>query len=261
MSRIFDVLPRIGIKNHRTLRLTIRLQTLLVGLVSGYCVSFFMKKERFDLSLAAFGCLIVAAVLEFVVADILAERAFPYETEQKLLKMERQLGADAINRISERLMRAIDVFSGCEQSRISATVHVLVSLSGPTDHKFQSGLLQLTDYVGPYGGKKGRVTLLNQGVIGRCARTHVLECVDFASDDEYRARMVREFGFMQQEAERHTRTGRSYLAFPLKRDNDLVGVLYFFTTEPQVFPLAAMDANLQDVAREIVDDMRMAQLV
>jgi hypothetical protein len=220
-----------------------------------------MELSQFRWSILPFVFVILSAVLEFVAADMLAESAFPFATEQKLLKMEEQLGSDAINRISSRLSRAINQFRACDKSQVSATVHLLVELNDDVNPENRSGLIQLTNYVGPHGGTKGRSTRINQGVIGRCARTHVREYVDFANADEYSDRMVREFGFTKSQTERHTKTGRSYLAYPLKNGTELLGILYYFTTEPQIFPLAAKHTNLDEIAREIVDDLHMARLV
>jgi hypothetical protein len=122
-------------------------------------------------------------------------------------------------------------------------------------------LLQRKNYVGPDGGKKGRITLLNQGIIGRCARTGERETVGFANAVEYERSMVREFGFTKKEAEGHTKTGRSYLAHPLLFEGTLVGVLYLFTTEPQVFPNAADPEQIEGLAGEIVNYLKLAELV
>ena len=65
--------------------------------------------------------------------------------------------------------------------------------------------------------------------------------------------MVKSFGFSSEEAERHTRTGRSYLAIPLLRLGVVLGVLYFFTSEPQVFPRSANLNQLEKDAQAIVD--------
>ena len=140
-------------------------------------------------------------------------------------------------------------------------MHILAELVSTADHRSRQGLLQLTNYVGPEGGKKGRITLINQGIIGRCARTGALETVGFADQEEYAASMVREFGFTQKEANSHTRTARSYLTFPLKHDDRTVGVLYFFTPEPQVFPRAARVDSLKAAAREIVNYLVLADLI
>ena len=73
--------------------------------------------------------------------------------------------------------------------------------------------------------------------------------------------MVREFGFTKEQTESHTSDGRSYLAAPLLNENEVVGVLYFFSTEPQVFPRSADSAKLEDVAREFVNYLDIARLV
>lgn len=261
MKWFFSTLVSLGIRNHRTFRLLLRGIAIIVGLVAGFVSSFYLDMQAYRTSVAVFSLVVIAALVEFIAADILAELAFPYETELKLKQMERQLGVDAIRRISDRLQRAIAAFRACDTKQISATVHLIAEVNNSLNAERRRGLLQLTDYVGPHGGKKGRATELTQGLIGCCARTLQQECVDFAHEAEYLDRMVRHFGFTKEEAMRHTHTGRSYLAVPLMHGLDFVGVMYFFSTESQVFPRAARSASLTAIAKEIVDDLKMARLV
>lgn len=50
----------------------------------------------------------------------------------------------------------------------------------------------------------------------------------------------------------HSRNARSYLAYPLYKEEDIVGVIYFFSTEPQVFPRAAPDLRLEATADAVL---------
>ena len=235
MTRKNQFLKSIGITNQRHFRLLLRGSAIVIGSFAAYFVSLCHELHFWTQAWVAFAVLLAAAILEFTVSDYLAVSAFPYSTEEKLANMEARLGEQAINAISECLSLIIGRLRACDKQRVSATVHVLIELE--TANKSASmGLLQLTNYVGFEGGKKGRITLLNQGVIGRCARTEDLETVEFADINEYRTRMVREFGFTRLEAQNHSANARSYLAYPLKDGERLVGVMYFFSTEPQVFP-------------------------
>jgi GAF domain-containing protein len=63
--------------------------------------------------------------------------------------------------------------------------------------------------------------------------------------------MVSEFGFSRQEVAKHTMEARSYLAQPVRIGERVVGIVYFFSTEPQVFPLAAEESTMESVGREI----------
>lgn len=261
MKFLLATLRLIGIRSHRSFRLTIRGTALFVGLLAGYCVGIHMELEEFSKGFWMFLIVLATAMLEFVLADVLADQSFPFDTERKLALMERRLGADAIRTISERLKQTIEEFRGCDTSFISGTVHVLAELNSTNDSRTRYGLLQLTDYVGLGGGRKGRVTLINQGIIGRCARTEQLESVDFADANEYKNAMIRDFGFTKSEIKRHTASARSYLAYPLKDDDTLIGVIFFFTTEPQVFPRAAADVRFDRIAQEFVNYLKLVQLV
>jgi hypothetical protein len=260
MNKILSFFLFFGIRTHRSFRLSMRAGALCVGLMAAFCASMNMEKQQFGIAFYVYLIVCIMAYVEFVFADVLADHSFPFDTERKLALMEKSLGADVIKAISERIKETIKGFRGCNKNLISGAVHIVAELTSTADQRVREGLLQLTDYIGPAGGKKGRVTLINQGIIGRCARTCLLESVDFVDADEYHSAMVREFGFTRKEAESHTIAARSYLAYPLMKEKHLIGVVYFFTTEPQVFPRAAEVDRLNDVAREIINYLKIAQL-
>ncbi len=260
MGWIHVFLQIIGIRTHRRFRLALRGFLLVFGLVAAFFTSVFIKQGEFKHAFCSYLVVIVSAFLEFVIADVLAEHSFPFNTERKLELMEKRLGRDIIGTITELLNELINEFKACDTGRISACVHVTTELAATMDQPVRGGLLQLTDYVGPASGKKGRVTLITQGLIGRCARTGSFETVNFADSSDYAKSMVREFGFTQIEAERHTKSARSYLAYPLKHSERTVGVLYFFSTEPQVFPYAVDIELLDKAASSIVNYIKLLRI-
>ncbi len=248
MSFILRVLRIIGIRTHRSFRLSLRLFALVLGLFAAFQVAILIQNGHAEHAEWWHVAVVAAAIVEFILADVLADRSFPFDTERKLALMERRLGVNTIQAITRMLQKSISEFEGCHQHLVSSTVHLLVEIVPAADNRVRQGLLQLTDYVGPDGGKKGRLTLITQGVIGRCARTGQEEYVGFADENEYSAAMIREFGFSKQEAERHSKNGRSYLAIPLLREDVVIGVMYFFSSEPQVFPKSTSSADLHNVA-------------
>lgn len=264
MKIILAILRVFGIRTYRSFRLTLRAVSLLVGLAAAFGVIVMVEKQQIGLALSIYVIVCATAFIEFILADVFADQSFPFDTERKLALMEKRLGASVISTISSRVQQTIRQFPACENYRIKGAVHLIVELTSTADKRIREGLLQLTDYIGADGvarkRKKGRVTLINQGVIGRCARTGQLESADFADVTEYHSAMVREFGFTKTEADGHTQAGRSYLAYPLKNDVCLVGVLYFFTTEPQVFPRVADQTQLENVAQEMINYLKFAQL-
>ena len=255
------ILRLLGITTHRQFRLLLRGIALATALGAAFLVEVKTELHEFCGALKVYGLVAAAAFVEFVFADVLADRSFPFDTERRLALMERRLGIAAIGVITDNLRQAILGFHACDTSRIGAVVHILTEVDAGVQNPTKVGLLQLTDYVGLTGGRKGRLTLINQGIIGRCARTGRSETVDFATAEEYSESMVRDFGFTPEEARRHNTTGRSYLAYPLIKGTTSVGVVYFFTSEPQVFPGAADEGSLQTLARGIVDSLVIAGLV
>ncbi len=261
MIHFIGVLKRIGIRTHRSFRLAIRAFALLLGLSAGFFVSVQIEVGHFEIAFWLFLIVTGAAVLELILGDLFADQSFPFDTERKLSLMEKRLGMETISTISRRLEETIGVFKNCDISSVSATVHLVAELNGDLGSRSNYGLLQLTDYVGPEGGRKGRLTLINQGIIGRCARTEEIETVNFIDVNEYRCSMVRDFGFTKQEASLHTTSARSYLAYPLKSEGLLIGVIYFFSDEPEVFPGSIEGAHLDQVAQEFVNYLKIVQLV
>jgi hypothetical protein len=256
-----------GIQTQREFRLAVRIFAIFAGTIIAFAVAILLQIELFFWSVLPFLGLLGAAILEFLVSEPAAKQEYPYETEQILAMLERQLGQRAVEGISDKLGRIIQSFRVCDHSRISGTVHVIVPLAPTPEQRARSGLLQLTNYVGRHGGRKGRITTLEQGIIGRCARTGETEYVNFADNEEYRRRMVEEFGFSKAEAESHTTIARSYMAQPLVLSDSAddthptVGVLYFFSTEPQMFPRAAEESNLASNAEDVVQALKIAAIV
>lgn len=72
--------------------------------------------------------------------------------------------------------------------------------------------------------------------------------------------MVSEFGFSSQELGSHTTTARSYLAYPLRFRGSTIGALYFFSTEPQVFPRAVDPEELERSAGNVIGVLRTAEV-
>lgn len=261
MKLYFWLLKTLGIKRHSIFRRVMRFSFLVLGLF----FAFFMSINIEDGAYIKAGFWLVGvisfAALEFVFADVIAELSFPVETERKMLLMEERLGSSTIEHISNRLTNTIRSFKACDRTLISGTVHLLTELNSTMDSRSRLGLLQLCDYVGSSGGRKGRVTQITQGVIGRCARTGNMETVEFADQKDYQASMVKNFGFTKKETASHTSSARSYLAYPIKREKEIIGVIYFFSTEPQIFPTAADAASLDNLSEELAGLLRIVGFV
>jgi hypothetical protein len=255
------VAKKLGIRTRRQFRLAIRWLAVVIGVGSGFAVGLLMELHWFWWSAVPGVLLLLATIVEFVFGDYIAEQSYPMETEKKIALLERRLGALAVQSIADKLTRRIASFQACDTSQISGTVHVIVELPPSPEMKERYGLLQLTNYVGPHGGSKGRITTLEKGIIGRCARTGKMEFVNFADANEYRRRMVEEFGFSKEEAERHTTIARSYIAEPLFLGPKIIGVLYFFSSEPQVFPYAADASDLKSDTQDLVDLLKTVSIV
>src|SRR5690606_2222037 len=149
----------------------------------------------------------------------------------------------------------------CNVSHVRGALHLIVDVTPVNALVPEHELFQVTDYVKIKSleeGVRGRCTSLHQGVIGRCARTGRAEVVNFLNSHEYEERMVREFGFSIAEMHYHSKSSRSYLAHPISDDTRVRAVLYFDTTELQVFPHAANEEVIARAARTIRDHLYTA---
>ena len=63
--------------------------------------------------------------------------------------------------------------------------------------------------------------------------------------------MVTEFGFLPEEAKGHTTSARSFLAQPINSEGKMIGILYLFSMERQVFPSAAEPHELRAACNAI----------
>jgi hypothetical protein len=249
------------LKTRRQFRLTFRAIVLTAAAAVGFASAVFLELHAFRSAGLLFVLSLVFTLLELVVADFVAETAYPLKTEKQLALLEDRLGEATVHALTLKLTRIISGFKSCDHSLISGTVNILVELSPSAEDKTRLGLLQLTDYVGPYGGSKGRITTLEKGIVGRCARTAKTEYVNFANIAQYRHRMVQEFGFSATETERHTILAKSYLAHPLVLGPKVIGVLYFFSTEPQVFPHGARESDLDSLGQDVADLLKTVSIV
>jgi hypothetical protein len=256
-----SLLRKIGIRTRRGFRLFLRAAAVIFVTCCGYAIALLIDLKLHAWSILPFAVLLGSTLFEFVLGDLVAEQSYPIETEKKLALLEQRLGNNAIVSMSDMLRRTIGRFEACDTHKISATVHVVIELSPSQEADRRFGLLQLTDYVGPMGGDKGRITTLDKGIVGRCARTGKAEFVNFADSNEYRRRMVEEFGFLDHEAASHTRIARSYLAEPIKVEERVVGVLYFFSTDPQVFPHAVRNSDIAEKARDLGAILQVISIV
>lgn len=249
-----------GIPRWRRYRAGARLLILILAAVTGFLFAFLIQTEHYGWAFVVALVLGLLSIFEFVVADLIVESRFPRETRKFLEVLQDRLASTPINEeIVRHLSSCVQSFRGCDRQRISSTVHLRVGIVAPDDDRQSAGLIQISDYTrAGLGGRRWRVLDSTKGIVGRCLRLEETVWVNFRSVEEYRLCMVREFGFSREEAEGHTKTARSYLAHPVRHQDSTIGVLFFFSQEPQVFPRAADSAELERAAADVVGTLRTA---
>jgi hypothetical protein len=243
----------------RKYRIGARFIILILASVAAYAFAVLIDKGKYLWAVVPGVILAILSIAEFVVADLIIDARFPPETAKLLERLQNKLIVhDEIVRALEACVRT---FKGCDINCISSTVHLQVDIvtSGNVD---TTALIQLSDYTkAGLGGRRWRTLEPTKGLVGRCLRLEQLDWVNFRSLDEYRDRMVREFGFTRQEVARHTGAARSYLAYPIRDKGEIIGIMYFFSTEPQVFPHAAVPQGLDNTAESILGLLRTAEIL
>jgi GAF domain-containing protein len=256
--KLFGELPR-----WRKYRAAVRLIILLLASMIGFWFAFLIQIERYGWAFAAALALGTLSILEFVVVDLIVESRFPRETRKFLETLQERLATTvAHEEILRHMKSCVEGFGGCDIGQISSTVHLRVSVVSPDSDGESAGLVQVSDYTrAGLGGRRWRVLQATKGIVGRCLRLDEMVWVNFRSVEEYQRRMVAEFGFTREETASHTLTGRSYLAYPILHQGITIGVLYFFSTQPQVFPRAADPTELQQSAENIFGVLRTAGIL
>jgi len=249
-----------ALSERRRFRLALRAGCLLFGLVAGFVTSILVQERLYMWSILPTAVLIFAALAEFVLADILADRIYPARTQAILDNLEENL-RQYDERIRGAIDRSIQSLTACNRRAVSGTFHLRVDLYSSFGDDSEEALVQVIDYSGRLGGRKWRFNPSTKGLIGRCLRTQAPECVNFATESEYCERMISEFGYSSAEVEKHTREARSYWAQPVFVARTCVGVMFLFSTEQQVFPRAADIANMESVAHEISAYLEGARIV
>lgn len=248
------------LRTRGVVRIFIRLLCVLGAAVGAYFSSVAFEEKKYGCAAWWFFLIFASAVVELVFGDILVERRFPAKTARRLAVFDEKLGDRARDTIVHEISEVINGLKCCDTSLVRGTLHLLVDVTPADGIRPVFELFQVTDYVNGKG-LRGRFTTIDQGIIGRCARTGVREIVNFSSVNEYEQRMVREFGFSKREMESHSKASRSYLAEPLHHGSELIGVLYFDSTEPQVFPHAATSERLSLAAKAIVQQLYTAGVI
>lgn len=222
----------------------------MIASVAAYFFAVFTEQQRFGAALLPASVLCLVSIFEFVLGDIIAERTFPEGTLSKMEVLRHVRTKGTLREITRILATLVEhpVLAGVP---LLATAHLRIELFGPLDDEAapgsrptSSGLLQLVDYqstraVPEHERREGRfrVTPQYQGLIGRCLRTEEEDFVAFDSEEDYFNKMVHDFGFSKAEAERHSKTARSYYACPIRHPGEpIVGVLYMYSTEKALFP-------------------------
>lgn len=243
----------------RKYRVGARLIIIVLAASAAFAFAVLIQKLEYLWSVIPAAILGILSIAEFVVADLIIDARFPPETAKLLERLQSKLTVhDEIVRV---LKTCVSTFEGCDINAISSTMHLRVDIV-TSDNGDTAALIQLSDYTkAGLGGRRWRTLEPTKGLVGRCLRLGQLDWVNFRSLDEYRDRMVREFGFTHQEVARHTTTARSYLAYPIQDKGEIVGILYFFSTEPQVFPHAAKQQRLNDTADSVLGLLRTAEIL
>ncbi len=115
-------------------------------------------------------------------------------------------------------------------------------------------LTQITNYI-PSGIKaSSRKLMRSQGIVGKAFTRKaywvaILESDVYKDPQAFRKHMIEEYGFSEEHAHKLTADRRSYLAAPIiNKNNDVLGVLYCDSFDPEAFGEASSDksVNQQD---------------
>jgi len=234
----------------QTFRLSLRTLSLLMIVVSTYLMSYYFHERLYYQAIWPTVLFLLGSALDLVISDILTKNKYPKLTEKKLKAIEKY-GSGVETAIHTKLEELKKNLRGCNRDEVSATVHLVVQFYTPLEDIAEDGLVQLVGYAGRRGGKALRITPSCKGIIGRCLRSERSESVNFSTLADYEERMVREFGFSKVETQEKTTEARSYYATPIRISNQIIGVLYLFSTEPYAFPKSNTGYAIERAATDV----------
>jgi GAF domain-containing protein len=241
-------------------RALLRAGAITIAAISTFVASVLFQESMYYWAALPSVFVLLSLLGEFIVADVITEEKYPARTSAILEAYEKK-ALSLQDPLLTLIQQAIGSLNACDNASVNGTLHLIVELFSPLDDKPTTAFVQLTNYAGRLGGKRWRFVDASKGIIGRCLRTKSPEFVNFSTQEEFNDRMMREFGFTYVEMQSRTLAARSYWAHPITANDEMVGVLYLFSTEPQVFPLAAHVQSLDQVCTNIVGVLRASSII
>ncbi len=119
-------------------------------------------------------------------------------------------------------------------------------------------LRQTCNYI-PSGRGGGRTFPIDKGIIGKAFSEKTLLVENFGSDEEFRTKMVGEYGYSKDEIQEMNVNSRSYLCCPLVDEKTTVlGLIYFDSSQIDTFTENENDKHrkmIKDAAETIRDSV------
>lgn len=249
-----------SISPRRKFKLILRAFLIVISVFSAYAASICIQEGHYALAMIPTLIVLSCGITEFIVAVIWADMRYPIRTA-RLLDNYRDKINQSRDQLAACLSDARDSLKACDKECLNATLHLVVELYSSFDDLLEHAFIQITSYNGNLGGPQWRFSSTYKGVIGRCFRSREVEIANFTSQDDYRNRMIQDFGYTREEVSSHTTAARSYLAYPLISRGNFIGVLYMFSTEQQVFPHASDKQELAQIANNIVRILEVGTII
>lgn len=234
----------------KRLKTVIRVFAIVMAFAGVYFAAIYIQKGDYELGLKYSLLVLFASILEFIISDFLSEKYYPARTRRLLDALELKV-ARVKDPLKHKLKETMEHLRGCDKSKVNAVVHLKVNVFSSIDDEIESALVQVTDYYGSSSRPPWRINSCYKGIIGRCLRTGEPEYVNFANVEEYKDRMVKEFGFTESEAKCRTNEARSYYAHPITRNSQLIGVLFLYSTDLQVFPNSIEKGKIDSISKDV----------
>ena len=242
-------------------RMRFRFGAIMVATVSTFFASIYFEEQLYNWALIPMTVLLIVSVSEFVFADIITDRKYPKRTGDILERLERCLH-DFEKHITDSINDVIQNLDVTDKTKVTGTFHLEVEkyTDGSSDDT-ESALVQIVKYTSRLGGRQWRLRSITKGIIGRCLRLQTEDYANFADQNEFNERMIKEFGFTRGELAKITENGRSYYAHPVFSGKKVIGVLYLFSTETNIFPKAIKPGDINCCCKSIAGFLNGANII
>lgn len=132
-----------SIPRRKRFRISIRAVFIVVTGIATYTASILFEEKLYLWAAIPAVLILIMAIIDFVLGDVLTEKRYPVRTEAILGNYENKV-QNVHNQLLGQLDAAIKSLKGCDPTKVNGTLHLLVELFSPRDDSSDHAFVQVT---------------------------------------------------------------------------------------------------------------------